>query len=85
MRASLRATRGNWTIGWPNWMRCSAYFIASSNAACASPTPRDAVWMRALSNVAMSCLKPWPRTRGRTPEEGTTNPSKESSYSFIPR
>src|SRR5260221_410654 len=34
--------------------------MPSSSAFCATPTARDAVWMRALSNVAMSCLNPCP-------------------------
>ena len=34
--------------------------MPSSSAFWATPTARAAVWMRALSKVAISCLKPWP-------------------------
>jgi hypothetical protein len=72
-------------MGRPNWTRDCAYDRASSSAACATPTPRAAVWMRALSNVAMSCLNPCPSTAPSRAPSGTANPSNDSSYSFMPR
>jgi hypothetical protein len=59
--------------------------MASLSAACATPTPRAAVWMRALSKVRMSCLKPAPSSPPSRFSPGTLKPSKLSSYSFMPR
>src|SRR5262245_54510941 len=44
-------------------------------ADCATPIARAAVWMRAASNVVMSCLKPWPSTPPSSWEAGTSKPS----------
>jgi len=46
---------------------------------------RAAVWMRADSKVAMSCLKPSPSTPPKRYSAFTTKPSKAISYSFMPR
>ena len=54
-------------------------------AHCATPTARAAVWMRALSNVAISCLKPSPSRPPSRFFAGTSKPSKPISYSFMPR
>ena len=51
----------------------------------ATPTARAAVCTRADSNVAMSCLKPWPSTPPNRSRAGTSKPSKAMSYSFMPR
>ena len=53
--------------------------------AALTPTARAAVWMRALSKVVMSCLKPWPSSPPNRLEAGTVKPSKPISYSFMPR
>ena len=60
IQASLPETRGKANRGLPNWWRSLAYCRPSSSALTATPTARAAVWMRALSKVSMSCLKPWP-------------------------
>jgi hypothetical protein len=54
-------------------------------AACATPTARAAVWMRAASKVAISCLKPSPSTPPSRFSAFTVKPSKAISYSFMPR
>ena len=54
-------------------------------ADCATPMARAAVWMRAASKVVISCLKPWPSTPPSSCAAGTSKPSKEMSYSFMPR
>jgi hypothetical protein len=46
----LSATRGKVMSALPNWMRSSAYFRPTSMAACATPTARAAVWMRARAS-----------------------------------
>ena len=45
----------------PNWTPLAGVAQAQlERALAATPTARAAVWMRALSKVAISCLKPWP-------------------------
>jgi hypothetical protein len=56
-----------------------------SSADCATPTARAAVWMRADSKVCISCRKAFALHLAQEVLRRTANPSKASSYSFMPR
>ena len=82
--ASLSWIAWWWAIGFPNASRSCAYRIAASNAACAIPTARAAMFTRPSSIPPMNCLKPRPSLPPSTDSTGVRKPSKTSSVDSTP-